>query len=225
MLKEETREILAQSKEYGWVLEPDAKKLFLSYGLPVPRFTWVRTLDEAIAFAGEIGYPVVAKVVSPSIIHKSDAHGVITGIRDEKALREAFEHLKALDGSLGVLVEENVSGLELIAGAKNDPQFGPVVLLGMGGTGVEIYHDVSLRMAPLSQKDVEDMVRCLKAAKLLEGYRGNPPINMKELIDLMVTFSNIVMDMESDFESIDINPLMCSPESCLIADARIILKK
>ena len=224
MLTGKMKKILEKSRETGWVLEPDAKALFAEAGLPVPAFKWATTVEEAVEFANETGYPVVAKIISPKIIHKSDAGGVVTGIQDEAALRRAFKRLATLDGFAGVLVEESVEGVELIAGAKNDAQFGPVVLLGMGGTGVEIYNDVSLRMAPLSKPDVRDMVHCLKAAKLLEGYRGAPPVNMSELSKLLVSFSSLVMDLEASFESIDLNPLMCSPERCVIADARIMLK-
>ena len=224
MLTEKIRGILSKSRKTGWVLEPDAKEIFSAWGLPVPRFKWAVSVEDAVTCAGETGYPVVAKIISPNVVHKSDVGGVITGIRNDRELRQAFAHLSRLDGFLGILVEETVEGLELIAGAKNDPQFGPVVLLGMGGTGVEIYNDVSLRMAPVSQADVADMVHCLKAAKLLEGYRGKAPVNMTELSRLMVAFSNLVMEMASDFDSIDLNPLMCSPERCVIADARIMLK-
>jgi len=225
MLTEKMKEILEKSMETGWVLEPDAKTLFAEAGLPVPSFKWAASVEEAVAFANQTGYPVVAKIVSPEIIHKSDAGGVITDIRNTEALREAYRQLAVLDGFAGVLVEESVKGMELIAGAKNDVQFGPVVLFGMGGTGVEIYNDVSLRMAPLNPPDVRDMVHCLKASKLLEGYRGTPPINMAELSKLLVAFSSLVMDLEIWFESIDLNPLMCSPERCVIADARIMLKR
>ena len=99
-----------------------------------------------------MGYPVVAKIVSPKILHKSDRNGVVVGIQGEKELTETFERFRQLEGFAGILVEERVVGLELIIGSKTDCQFGPVILLGIGGTGVEIYHDISLRMAPLSRE-------------------------------------------------------------------------
>ena len=224
MLTKKMEKILQKSKEAGWVLEPDAKTIFAEYGLAVPRYSWTHSAEEAITFANEIDYPVVAKIISPNVIHKSDVGGVVTGIKTDRELRHAIERLKSLDGFKGVLIEETVNGVELITGAKNDMQFGPVVLFGIGGTGVEIYNDVSLRMAPLSKMDVQDMARCLKASKVLEGYRGKPPVKMDELSKLLVSFSNLVMELEPYFESIDINPLMCSPERCVIADARIMLK-
>jgi len=224
MLTKKMEEILQKSKATGWVLEPEAKAIFAEYGLAVPRYSWTGSAEEAIAFANEIGYPVVAKIISPKIIHKSDVGGVITGIGTEQEIRSAFKHLESLEGFHGVLVEETVEGVELIAGAKNDMQFGPVVLLGMGGTGVEIYNDVSLRMAPLSKGDVEDMARCLKAYKVLTGYRGNPSVSIEDLSRVLVSFSNLAMELKPYFESIDINPLMCSADHCVIADARIMLK-
>ena len=224
MLEEKVEKIILEAKATGWVLEPKAKEIFSASGLPVPRFKWAASVDEACSFAEEVGYPVVVKVVSPEVVHKSDVGGVVTGVSSEGELREAFARLSRIAGFEGVLVDETVTGVELIMGAKNDAQFGPVVLLGIGGTGVEVYNDVAIRMAPLEARDVADMTRCLKGYKLLAGYRGQPAIDFEELTETLVTFSNLVMDMAAYFESIDINPLMCSPERCVIADARIILK-
>jgi succinyl-CoA synthetase beta subunit len=225
MLIREVRDILSSSKATGWVLEPDAKRLFSFLGLDVPRFVWAKKVEEAIRFAEEIGYPVVGKVVSPKLVHKSEKNGVEIGIGNDEKLKEAFRRFSQIDGFVGMLVEEMISGIELIVGAKVDDQFGPVVLLGMGGTGVEIYKDVTLRMAPLALKDIESMIRCLKAHSLLEGYRGSKPVNVEELYRLLKTFSDFVMDLESLFESIDLNPVICSPTRCVVADARIMLRQ
>jgi len=116
-----------------------------------------------------------------------------------------------------------VEGIELIVGAKVDHQFGPVILLGIGGTSAEIYRDTILRMAPINHGDIESMVRGLKAHRLLEGYRGSQPINLEELTRLMILFSNLVMNLEPHIESIDLNPVICSSKRCVVADARIIL--
>jgi succinyl-CoA synthetase beta subunit len=225
MLIREVRDILSSSKATGWVLEPDAKRLFSFLGLDVPRFVWAKKVEEAIRFAEEIGYPVVGKVVSPKLVHKSEKNGVEIGIGNDEKLKEAFQRFSQIDGFVGMLVEEMISGIELIVGAKVDDQFGPVVLLGMGGTGVEIYKDVTLRMAPLALKDIESMIRCLKAHALLEGYRGSKPVNMGELYRLLKTFSDLVIDLESLIESIDLNPVICSPSRCVVADARIMLRQ
>jgi acyl-CoA synthetase (NDP forming) len=217
------KEIFAASRAAGWVLEPQAKELLAAAGMPVPRFTWAQDKEAAIRFAHTIGYPVVAKVVSPAILHKSEAGGVITSIQDDEALRLAYERLKTLTGFAGMLVEEMIEGLELIVGAKMDYQFGPVILVGIGGTSVEIYKDTSIRMAPLVPEDVEAMVHGLRAHKLLEGYRGAAPINQQALTALLMAFSAFVMDAEAEIESIDLNPVKCTAERCLVADARIML--
>ena len=221
----ERRRIIEAAHADGWVLEPDAKRLFKIAGFDVPRFVLARTPEEAIRFAGEIGYPVVAKVVSPRILHKSDVGGVAVGIADAGSLAEAFRRFQALDGFLGMIVEEMVAGIELILGAKIDFQFGPMVLLGMGGTGVEIYKDVSLRMAPLFEKDALAMIGGLKAQKLLTGFRGSEGVDLKMLTGTLLSFSSLVMELGEGIESIDINPLLCSSRHCVVADARIILRK
>jgi acyl-CoA synthetase (NDP forming) len=225
MLTNLVNEIISTSKNAGWVLEPEAKRLFSEAGLDIPRFMWAKKVKEAILFAEEIGFPVAAKVVSPKIIHKSEVKGVSVGIDSDEKLKEAFDRFSRMEGFAGMLVEEMVPGIELIVGAKVDYQFGPVILFGMGGTGVEIYGDVTLRMAPLGQKDVESMIRCLKARPLLEGYRGKEPVNLNELMRMLKTFSDLVMDLETEIESIDLNPVICSSRRCVIADARIILRK
>ena len=225
MLMREIRDIISSSKATGWVLEPEAKRLFSFLGLDVPRFGWAKKVEEAIQFAEEIGYPVVGKVVSPKLVHKSDKNGVEIGIDNDGKLKETFRRFSQIDGFAGMLVEEMISGIELIVGAKVDDQFGPVVLLGIGGTGVEIYKDVTLRMAPLALKDIESMIRCLKAHSLLEGYRGSKPVNLQELNRVLKTFSDFVMDLESLIESIDLNPVICSPTRCVVADARIMLRQ
>jgi hypothetical protein len=224
MLTREVQDILSSSKATGWVLEPEAKRLFSFLGLDVPRFIWAKRLEEAVQFAKAIGYPVVGKVVSPNLVHKSDLNGVELGIDDGDRLKEAFLRFSQMNGFAGMLVEEMISGIELIVGAKVDDQFGPIVLLGIGGTGVEIYKDVSLRMAPLVSKDVASMIRCLKGHQVLEGYRGSKPINLGELNRLLLTFSELVMDLESLIDSIDLNPIICSPSRCVVADARIMLR-
>ena len=224
MLTEEMKEILSASKAIGWVLEPKAKRLFSLAGMDIPRFRWTNQIDEALRFAEEIGYPVVGKVVSPKVIHKSDSSGVEVGIEGEKKLREIFGRFRQIEGFTGMLVEEMISGIELIIGAKIDFQFGPVILFGLGGIWAEIYKDVALRMCPLAQKDIESMIRCLKAHQLLEGYRGTEPIHFEKLKKLLLTFSDLVMDLESLIESIDLNPVICSLTRCAVADARIMLK-
>lgn len=225
MLSKQMKDIFAASRQAGWVLEPQAKELLAAAGLAVPRFTWAHDMAEATHFAHTIGYPVVAKVVSPAIIHKSEAGGVSIGIKDDDGLRAAYKRFQALPGFAGMLVEEMIDGAELIVGAKRDYQFGPVILVGIGGTSVEIYKDTSIRMAPLVPGDVASMVHGLRAHQLLEGYRGAAPIKVQALTDMLMAFSGFVMASEAEIGSIDLNPVKCTAERCLVADARIMLAK
>ncbi len=225
MLNKEIHAILSRSKEWGWVMEPDAQKIFSLYGFKTPKYGVATNAAHALKIAHQIGYPVVAKVVSPAILHKSDVKGVVVGVKDDKTLVATFERFEKLDGFSGMLVSEMVRGIELIIGAKNDHQFGPIILLGMGGVGVEIYKDVALRMAPLQPKDVDGMVCELDARQFLTGYRGSDGINMNALKKLLVNFSRLMMDLQGVVESVDMNPVICTPKTCLAVDARIILKK
>ena len=224
MIATRIQDILVNARKSGWVIEPRAKELFSIAGLDVPRFLWTENLEEATDFARMIGYPVVVKVVSPKIIHKSDAGGVVVGIKGDEEIASAFHRLSHIDGFEGIIVEEMLKGIELIVGATIDSQFGPVILLGMGGTTAEIYHDVTIRMAPISDRDARSMIDNLKAHKLLEGYRGSETANMDEIAKLLVTFSRVVTEIQGEIESIDLNPVICSGMRCFVADARIMLK-
>ena len=224
MLSAVTQDVLSDSKSRGWILEPDAKRIMREAGLAVPTFRFAKTSPDALQSARELGYPLVAKVVSSVVLHKTEVKGVVLGIQSDDALQETFSRLSRIDGFLGIHLENMAGGGELIVGAKIDDQFGPVVLMGIGGTGVEIYQDVAIRMAPLSQADVRSMIRSLKGRKLLEGYRGGEAVDQTILTRTLLNFSKLVMDMEAYIESIDLNPVLCSAEACLVADARIILK-
>jgi len=223
MLNQSIADILAASKKQGWVMEPDAKRLLAEVQISVPRFSWATRVEDAVGYAEKIGYPVVAKVVSPAILHKSDQNGVAVGIGSERQLKKVYKRFSRLDGFAGMLVEETLTGVELIIGSKIDHQFGPVILLGIGGTGVEIFRDVSVRMAPLKEKDVASMIKGLKAHQLIEGYRGAPAVDLKKLAHTLLAFSDLAMALAESVESIDLNPVMCSSKSCIVADARIML--
>ena len=223
MLKTRIKTVMDASRARGWVSEPDAKNLLAEAGLTVPRFTTVTDPGKIRSAAAHIGFPLAAKVVSTRILHKSDLGGVKTNITNPEDLAGVFDTFRRLDGFEAMLIEEMVSGLELIVGAKIDDQFGPVVMLGMGGTGVEIYQDISLRMAPVGPGDVASMINCLKGGRLLSGYRGGVVVNRDELTRTLICFSEFVIAAAEMIESIDLNPVMCSAERCVVADARIIL--
>ncbi len=216
--------ILSASRARGWVIEPDAKRILAEAGLTVPRFRVASTRQDALRAAAEIGYPLVAKIISPSALHKSDVGGVVVGIASDQQMAEIFDRFSVFEQFQGVHLEEMVTGLELIVGAKIDPQFGPVILLGIGGTSVEVYQDTVIRMAPLEIRDVAAMVSGLKAKQLLDGYRGRPPVCLEALTRTMTGFSALVMDLADWIESIDLNPVMCTDKACIVADARIMLK-
>lgn len=223
MLKKEILTLLSEAESNGWVLEPDAKRILEVSGIPVPRFILARDAGEADRFASDIGYPVVAKIVAPEVVHKTEVNGVVVGIQDAPSLETVFKRFARIKSFTGMLVEQMVSGQELIVGGKWDAQFGPVVLLGMGGTGVEIYKDTALRMAPVQEKDVVSMVNALTAGKVLQGFRGSAGIDMQALIALMISFSDLLMALGDRIASVDLNPVICSPSGCTVADARIML--
>ena len=225
VLKKEIKAILERSKPNGWVLEPDAKRILEVSGIPVPHYKVAHSVAEAITAAEEIGFPVVAKLVSPAVIHKSEVRGVAVGIRSDQEIRSVFKRFANHKAFAGMLVEAQGAGLELIVGGKIDGQFGPVVMLGIGGTSVEIYKDTALRMAPIDADDVRSMINSLSAGKLLYGYRGEPAIDIQALIGLLTAFSGLLMKLADHVASIDLNPVFCTPNGCLVADARIILPK
>ncbi len=224
MLKKKIRTIIDAYKHMGWVLEPDAKAIMKSQGLDIPDFVLTDSFEKAENFLKKTTGPVVAKAVSKKILHKTEHQAVVTGISSGNHLKKEMERLLKLDGCETILVEEMVQGLEIIIGAKIDFQFGPVVVFGIGGTSVEIYNDTAIRMAPLKPGDVFSMAASIKARELLSGYRGKDGVNMEILTYTLVKFSHLIMALEHDIESLDLNPVICTKHRCIIADARIILK-
>lgn len=178
--------------------------------------------DEAAGAAMKIGYPIALKIVSPQIEHKTDVGGVKVGIRSEEMLRVAYRAIiqsaagKKVDG---VLVQKMArKGVELIIGGKKDPQFGHMVVIGLGGIYVEIFRDVSARICPLAREDVEEMTSELKSHPLLEGVRGKKPVNKKALEDLALKVCRFMR--EEDLSEMDLNPVVFDENGCDIVDAR-----
>jgi hypothetical protein len=223
VVEKNAQTILEAARSLGWVLEPDAKALMKFRGFDIPEFILTADFEAADTFLKEASGPVVAKAVSKKILHKTEHGAVVTGIRSSDHLKTEMERLKKLPGCENILVEHMVQGIEVMIGAKNDFQFGPVIVLGIGGTSVEIYNDTAVRMAPLKPGDVVSMLESLRGKALLTGYRGSRGVNRERLIHLMVNFSHLMMEFETRIESIDLNPVMCTQEACIIADARIIL--
>jgi len=224
MLDKTVKKIIEKSKPLGWILEPDAKAAMKLKGFDIPDSILTSSFKEADQFLTHSKGPVVAKAVSKKILHKTEHQAVVTGIFSSDHLKNEMERLQKLVGCENILVEEMVQGIEIIIGAKNDFQFGPVIVFGIGGTSVEIYNDTAVRMAPLSPDDVLPMVNSLKAKEIISGYRGKTGVNMEALTHLLVNFSQFVMEHENDIESIDLNPVMCTKDQCVIVDARIMLQ-
>ncbi len=212
------------------LLEPEAKALIADYGIPVTRVKVAKTEEEAVQFAREIGLPVVLKIVSPDVLHKSDVGGVKVNLKTEEEVRRAYrEIIESVKSKVpnarivGVLIQEFApAGVEVIIGLIKDPQFGPTVMFGLGGVFVEVFRDVSFRVAPLTERDAEEMISEIKGRKLLEGYRGMEPVDKKALVDALVKVGQIGVE-NPEIKEMDLNPVMAYPSGLKVVDARVIL--
>jgi len=229
----QTEKIIGQARIEGRValLEPEAKAICAEYGICVNKFDTAKTEKEAVAHAEKVSYPVVMKIVSQDIIHKSDAGGVLVNVKTaaevEAGFRKIMENARKYkpDARIeGVLVQEMApQGIEVIVGAVKDPQFGQTVMFGLGGIFVELLKDVNFRVAPLTADDAKEMITSLKAYPLLNGYRGQKPADINALADILVNVSRLVME-QPDIKELDLNPVMAYPVGAKTVDARIILE-
>ena len=226
-------QIIQNVRSHGRVLltELESKQLLSLYGVPTVETRVAASADEAVGVAAEIGFPVVLKVYSETITHKTDVGGVQLNLQDEAAVRAAYRVIQAsvaekagADQFSGVTVQPMVKldGYELILGSSVDPQFGPVVLFGSGGQLVEVYRDRALALPPLNTTLAQRMMEQTRIFTALKGVRGRKPVNMAALEQLLVRFSQLVLEQPWIAE-IDINPLLASPERLLALDARIVL--
>lgn len=217
------------------VLEEEGYEVLSSYGFSTPRSFLGATEEECTRAArDEIGYPVVMKIVSPDIIHKSDAGGVKVGLKNDNEVRAAFKEIsnnakkyKSNAQIKGVLVQEMItSAKEIILGSKTDPLFGPLIMVGLGGIYVEILKDVVFRLAPIDEHEAEKMVESIRAIKLLKGIRGEPPSDLAAVVDCLQRLSQLIIDFP-EIEEFDINPLLVLErgKGVRVADVRIGLKK
>ncbi|HET7642132.1 MAG TPA: acetate--CoA ligase family protein, partial [Nitrososphaeraceae archaeon] len=210
------------------ITEEDAKSILSIYGIRVPDYSIVTTDSEATSRAKEIGFPVVAKIVSDEILHKTDVQGVKIGLQNEKEVKETFldmyNRLSKDYKIKGVLLEKMVpKGIELIVGLQNDPQFGPVIMLGLGGIYTELFKDVSFRVLPISKQDALDMINDLRAKEILKGFRGAQEINLDMLCDAIIKIGNLGFDLAKYINSVDFNPIIVYPDNYYVVDAKIIL--
>jgi len=230
--KKNSREIPKIYPEEGVVTESRAKKLLAAYRIPVTREILCHTSDEAIQAAEELGYPVVLKIESPHVLHKTDAGGVHLRLRDSKEVSRGYhEIIKSVkeynpDAAIeGVLVQEMLEpGLEVILGIKKDPLFGPIVMFGLGGVLVEVMEDISMRVAPLNREDAKEMVEEIKGYPVLEGVRGQPRRDIEALIEVILHLSRLAVDLEEDLEEMDINPLFLYPEGRGVVAADALMR-
>lgn len=213
------------------IVEFQAQDLLKAYELPLPDTHLARTSDDAVKAAKRIGYPVVLKIASPHISHKSDVGGVRVNLKDEDEVRSAFLDITARAARLradaaitGCLVQAMApkGSKEVIVGFKRDPQFGPLIMFGLGGVYVEVLKDISFRLAPLTMDDAAKMVREIKSFPLLRGVRGEPSVDFKAIEDILLTMSQLAEDFPEVFEA-EFNPILVNHEGAVVADVRVTL--
>jgi len=230
--KDKVKKILdiAKKEKRNALLEEEGQEILRAYGFPLPASKLAKTKKEAVSIAKKIGYPVVLKIVSPQIIHKSDAGGVKVNIQNVKDIENAFDTIiknakkynKKADIK-GVLVVEMVKGgKEMIIGSKLEPGFGPVVMLGMGGIYVEVLKDVTFKLAPMTNIEADDMISSIKTKKILEGVRGEKPSDVKKLSECIQRLSQLVSDF-NEIKELDMNPVLVMEKNkgCKVLDVRI----
>jgi acetyltransferase len=210
--------------------ELEAREILEAYRIPVPKAEVACDVEEAKKIAAGMGYPVVLKIVSPNILHKTDVGGIKVGIEDEKELEESYDDILFSvkrympDANIsGILVQEMVKDKkETIIGISDDLQFGPMIMFGLGGIYVEVLKDVSFRIAPISEKIAREMIGEIKTIKLLKGIRGETPSDIESIVDVLLRMSQLVTDFPEIME-MDINPLfvMKRGEGSIAGDARI----
>src|SRR5919202_444654 len=219
------------SSKHKVITEESAKEILKNYGIKVPPYSIATDADDAVTKAKQIGFPLVAKIVSAEILHKTDVKGVRVGINSEQEIRQTFEdmygRLSRQFDVKGVLIEKMMpaGAAELIIGLQNDAQFGPIIMLGLGGIYTEIFRDVSFRVLPITKKDAEELIENLKGKQILKGFRGSEPVNIDVISDALVKIGKLGIDMASYYESIDFNPIIVYHNDYCVVDAKIILRE
>jgi acyl-CoA synthetase (NDP forming) len=226
-------QIIANAAGQGRTIltEIEAKQVFKDIGVPVVATRLATSRRQAAAIAAEIGFPAVLKIASADIVHKSDAGGVKVGLKNKtevekaygdimKAAREKFPEAK-IDGAAVQSMAR--PGIEIIIGTFKDAQFGPVIMFGLGGIFVEVLKDVSFRIVPIERRDAAEMVREIKAYRLLKGYRGMEPADVRALEDVLMKISDFI-DKTPEIKEIDLNPVIAYKNGALVVDARIVLE-
>ncbi len=232
--KKKVAEILNSARKDGRreLMELESKRVLAAWGVPVNRTELARDLSEAVKVAREVRYPIVLKIASPDIIHKSEAKGVKVGLSSELELRQSFGEL--IDNAraykrdakiLGLTIQEYLPpAREVIVGALQDPSFGATVMFGLGGVWVEVLEDISFRLAPLSAEDAREMIQEIKGYPVLAGIRGTPPADVGALVDIIQKVGQLAHEF-SEITEMDLNPIFAFDDGkgAVVADARIIL--
>jgi acyl-CoA synthetase (NDP forming) len=230
---EKTQRAFSQAIKEGRknLTETEAKAVCMDYGIPVTRSELAENEEEALKLAEKIGFPVVLKIVSPDIVHKSDVGGVIVNLNNAKEVGNAYKQIlsnvKKHDANakiVGMLVQEMApASTEVIVGSIKDPQFGPALMFGLGGVFVEVLKDVTFRIAPVTEEEAHEMIEEVKAYPLLKGYRGSPPADINAIVKIILATSKLVMEHE-EIKELDLNPIMVYEKGAKAVDARIILE-
>ena len=235
--EETARAVIAEARADGCrnLTEIESKAVFKAYGLPVAETQLATSEEKAVQLAGQIGYPLVMKIVSPDILHKSDAGGVKVGIKNAAEVRETYhtilESVRAYKSAAdihGVAIQEMAPwGTEVILGSVNDPTFGPALMFGLGGIFVEILKDVTFRVAPVSPEQGLKMLSDIKAGAILAGARGEAPRDRAALAEILSRYSQMIVELEDEIAESDANPVLVYEEGqgAIVVDARIILKE
>lgn len=227
-------EVIQKARKDGRTLltEVESKELLRESGIPVMDTVLARTRTEATRQAQEMGLPVVLKIVSPEVTHKSDVGGVKVGLDSLRQVRGAFDSIvsstqEAVPSATieGVSVQKMADpGVEIIIGANKDPQFGHVIMFGLGGVLVEMLRDVSLRLVPLTPRDAREMVREIKSLPLLQGYRQYPACSLESIEKALLDLSSF-LEKHEEVRELDLNPIFCYADGLVAVDARVVLEE
>lgn len=216
----------------GSIVGEEALEILQAYGIQVAGYRYASSAEEALAAAKDVSYPVVMKIASPAVLHKTETGGVIVDLRSDDEMKNAFNELKKRVGKLekgehfSVAIQQMVSGaMETIIGMNTDPSFGPLMMFGLGGIYVEVMKDVAFRINPLTDQDAKEMIQSLRSYPLLTGFRGAPPVDLAYVEETLLRLSQLVRDFDC-FAEIDVNPFIVSPdkENCKAVDARFIVR-
>jgi acyl-CoA synthetase (NDP forming) len=228
-----TKSIIKTVQQEGRTLltEVESKELLSKAGISVVETKLAKSKEEAISISEQLGFPVVLKIASPDIVHKSDVGGVKLGLKTVRQVGKAYEDMmKAMKQKSpqakidGVSVQKMARpGVEIIIGMSQDAQFGPVLMFGLGGIFVEILKDVSFRIVPLTKRDAREMIKEIKGYPLLEGYRGGEPVNIDYLEEMVLKVSDFV-EQNPEIKELDLNPIFAYSDGAVAVDARIVLE-